>query len=59
MEDDNGHQVLLHDIAMLMQDAADFIFHDFHKNGLDTPKLALVQRLESLADNAKKGRYDN
>lgn len=56
---DAAHDKLMYDIGALNQDAALGLFHDFHKNGLATPKLALIQRLEKLVENVKEGRYDN
>lgn len=57
--DDIGHEKLLHDIEMLLDDAKTGQFHDFHKSGLDMPKMGLMHRLQKLIDNTKDGRYDN
>lgn len=58
-ERDDGQIKLEYDIHALYQDAKACHFHDFHVNGLDLPKMALVQRLEKLINNVKDGRYDN
>jgi hypothetical protein len=57
--EDLGHEKLLHDVEVLMEDVKAGHFHDFHKNGLDMPKMSFMHRLQKLIDNTKDGRYDN
>lgn len=57
--EDLGHEKLLHDVEVLMEDVKAGSFHDFHKNGLDMPKMGLMHRLQKLINNTKEGRYDN
>ena len=59
MERDEGHEKLIDDLKDLLTDAEAFEFHDFKNKNYATPKIALVQRLDSIARRAKEGIYDN
>lgn len=56
---DTGHEALITDLEVLLQEAKDFAFHDFKNEKYATPKVALVDRLNDLATQAKDGKYDN
>lgn len=56
----NPHQLLLKDLASLLKDASEFHFHDFKAPGnIATPKVDLVNRLHSISESVKSGRYDD
>lgn len=60
MEDkEKGHDNLMADLAMLVQEAGLREFHDFDNTAYATPKVALVQKLEAIINNVKIGKYDN
>lgn len=56
---DTGHKALMVDMEILLEDTKDFQFHDYKNEKYPAPKLALVNRLNELAQNAKNGKYDN
>ena len=53
-----GQQVLIMDLQILLQDAEDGSFGDFTSKKYATPKIALVVRLESIANDARGGKFD-
>lgn len=56
---DKGHWALMNDLQDLVGRANRGMYHDFHENGLATPKASLVSTLEALISNVKSGMYDN
>lgn len=55
-----AHETLLNDLINLLRDATNFHFHDFKAPGvIATPKIDLIDRLNSLVVCAKTGRYDD
>lgn len=59
-EDTNGgHDALMTDLVLILQDAKDFAFDDFRNTKYDAPKMALINRLQELIDSTKDGKYDN
>lgn len=56
---DPKHWMLLADIIALLKDAADYKFHDFHKDSADAPKMELHKRLLDLDAKMQNGDYDN
>lgn len=55
----NGHQKLIVDLKQLLNEAEDREFHDFENTNYPAPKVALYQKLMSLAQRVKDGEYDN
>ncbi len=56
---DKGHEELMHDLMILLNEAHTFQFHDFKNTKHAAPKVALIMALESIAIKAKQGAYDN
>ncbi len=56
---DTGHIALITDLKHLFEEAEKGKFHDFHRNGADAPKMALVELLKVLKDATINGKYDN
>ncbi len=56
---DDGHLNLMEDVTELLKEVQDGTYHDFHRNGVTLPKVALVNRLENFIISVKNGRYDN
>lgn len=53
-----GHLQLIDHVETLLDDVKTNEFHDFESR-VAMPKVYLVQRLQTLIDNAKSGMYDN
>lgn len=58
-ESDAGQDALLDDLAILLDEAFHYQFHDFKNKQYATPKIELRNRLLALADNVVNGKYDN
>jgi len=56
---DPGHENLIRDLEELLQGAKAFEFHDFKNEKHAAPKVALYKQLHYLAEQVKRGRYDN
>lgn len=56
---DEGHLRLMSDLRAVVNQAELGKYHDFHRNGYDAPKIALVNILSELITNVKNGNYDN
>ena len=56
---DKGHEKLIEDIKLVLNEAESFAFHDFKNTEFATPKIVLAQRFEMLAQRVKDGEYDN
>jgi hypothetical protein len=56
---DMGHRRLIEDLEKLLMHAHACAFHDFLNDEYAMPKVALVQRLQGIEQNAKDGLYDN
>jgi len=54
-----GHQKLIDDLEILLNQVRAFDFHDFKNTRYAMPKIELYRRCEALARNVKDGRYDN
>lgn len=57
--EDTGHDNLMTDLVLTLNDALKFQFHDFKNTKYATPKVALIARLEQLIGFVKVGKYDN
>ncbi len=55
---EQGTQLLITDLEVLLQEAKDGEFGDFTNNKYPAPKSALHSKLTELADNVIKGKYD-
>jgi hypothetical protein len=56
---DSAHVALISDLEDLLKEAKMGLFHDFHRNGADAPKIELVATLDALKDAVISGKYDN
>lgn len=57
--DNPGHLALLDDMGDLAKEVIDHEFHDFKNKKYALPKVALIEKLQKLIENAKEGKYDN
>lgn len=55
----DGHDVLMRDLIILINEAQNFEFHDFKNTKYAAPKIALITALEAMIIKAKTGAYDN
>lgn len=53
-----NHDKLIDHLEKLLEDAKSKNFHDWD-SGFATPKMDLVNRLNALVENTKKGEYDD
>lgn len=56
---DPGHSLLVNHLSGLLQEALGYAFHDTKNTQYATPKVALYRKLSKLAENVKRGDYDN
>lgn len=56
---DDGHVLLMQDIADLASDATNYEFHDFKNEKYAVPKVELRNRLLAMAQAVIDGKYDN
>lgn len=56
--EDQGNAELLGDIEDLLDDAKDKQFHDRYSS-LTFPKSALIDRLKTIIERVRTGKYDN
>ncbi len=54
----SGHDFLLEDLNNLLREAENFEFDDFKYKKYATPKVELYRKLLLIANNVKKGKYD-
>lgn len=55
----NGHQLLIKDLEEFLKEAESFEFHDFRNEKYATPKMALKEKLDAMAEAVIAGKYDN
>ena len=53
------HIFLVNDLKNILQDAENYEFHDFKNDAYGAPKIALVEKLQTVINNVKEGKYDN
>lgn len=56
---DKGHLKLVADVHNLLQRIIRGEHHDFHRNGLPAPKMALLEAFNELKTGLMDGDYDN
>ena len=56
---DKGHDELMDDVKLLLNEALSFEFHDFLNEAYDSPKQELVKFLTRMIEKTKEGKYDN
>ena len=57
--DDPNHKKLRMDIAILLNKAIKYHYHDFHKDSADAPKVSLHTDLLEIDRKMQDGEYDN
>lgn len=57
--DDLNHKKLCMDIAILLNKAIGYKYHDFHKDSFDAPKMSLHRDLLEIDKKMQDGEYDN
>lgn len=55
---EKGSKILVNDLKELLKEAESGEFGDFTNSKYETPKIALVKKLESLRENVIDGKYD-
>lgn len=56
---DQGHESLITDLEVLLDEAEDYEFHDFKNRNYAAPKVTLAEKLHQLRENIINGKYDN
>jgi len=56
---DEGHKHLIVDLTTILSNALIGNYHDFHKNGLPAPKIAMHNELMDIDKKMQNGHYDN
>ena len=54
-----GHQRLIADLRILLDEAVRFEFHDFKNTKYASPKTVLDNKLRTIADDVRTGKYDS